>query len=302
MSAVRAYPGRSGRGAWAGWTTGLASLVGRLRLGERRIGLGQVAGVEVSVTYTWPIFALVTFALTFGYLPGSMPNYPPLDFALLGVLSILLLFGSVLVHELSHSLVARARGLGVRRITLFVLGGYTEIEGDVDDPVDEILIFLVGPLSSLALAASFFGLGRIPNSGGPVLAIMPYLATINLVLAIVNFVPGLPLDGGRVLRAAVWKATGKASYATYWTSVLGQAFAVVLVVLGVVQLASGGYLGGAWNLFAAWFLNGAALGSRRIQPLSVVFARATDDVAPTSLLPSEAPAVAPLEDEPRAEA
>ncbi len=298
MSTVRAFGGILSGGGSFGWLASLQSLAARLTFGARRLHLGQIAGIEVTVTYTWPIFALVTFALTFGYLPESMPSFTPLDFALVGCLSVLLLFGSVLFHELCHSLVAQARGLEVRRITLFVLGGMTEIEGDIADPVDEILVYLVGPLSSLALAGSFFGLGRLPNAGGPVLAVMPYLATINLVLAVVNFVPGLPLDGGRVLRAAVWKATGSARSATYWASVLGQGFAVVLVLLAVAQLATGGFLGAAWNLFIAWVLNGAAGSSRQVPATDVVRAPAAE-IPPTALRLADAPMPVRVDEGPR---
>lgn len=300
MSAVTVFQSGLSRGARA-WRSSAPSRAGRLRFVHRSLRLGRIAGFDVTVTYTWPIFALVTFALTVGYLPGTMPSFTPLDFAVLGCLAILLLFCSVLVHELSHSLVARARGLRVRGITLFVLGGMTQIDGEVEDPVDELLIFLAGPLSSLALAGAFLGLGRVPNAGGPVLAIMPYLATINLVLAAVNFVPGLPLDGGRVLRAAVWKATGSANSATYWASVLGQAFAVVLVVLAIVQLASGSYLGGVWNLFIGWFLNNAAKSSRRIPLLSVVYAQDEGKVPAIPRLLADAPAIVRVDEDPLAE-
>jgi Zn-dependent protease len=247
----------------------------------------------VKVRYTWPIFALVTFALTAGYLPGMMPSLPRRGYVLLGVLSAMLLFLSVLVHEASHALVAQARGLRVTGIVLFILGGYCEIDGEADDPLDELLVFLVGPIASLLLAGCFFGISLLPTPDSGVFLIPSYLATINLVLAAVNFVPGLPLDGGRVLRAAVWRFTGRADTATYWASTLGQVFAFALALFGVYMLVQGNYLGGVWNLFIGGFLNRTAASCRQRPALSMSYRASTSAVATGALLPVPVTAVEP---------
>lgn len=302
MSAARASQSGRSRGTRLGWQGGLRSLAGRLQFVRRRLRLGRVAGVEVNVNYSWPIFPLVTFALTITYLPTSLISLGPAVLAPLALVAALLLLGSLLVHELGHTLVARARGLKVNGITLFFLGGYTELDGELDDPIDELLIFLAGPLCSIAVAGSFFTLSRLPIAQSPVFAILPSLATVNLIIAAVNLVPGLPLDGGRVLRAVVRSATGSPNAATYWASIVGQVFAVVLVVLAGVQLANGSFLGGAWNLFIAWFLNGAALSSRRAPQVAVVYAGAAGDAIPTAILPSDVPVVVRVDEDHRLEA
>jgi Zn-dependent protease len=189
---------------------------------------------------------------------------------MLGGTLVLLLFASVLVHELGHSLTARARGLHVSNITLFVFGGMTVLEEEVDVPDDEIVVYVVGPIASLGLAGLFWGIGSVGDPESRIVMALPYLSVINLVLAAIYLVPGFPLDGGRVLRGVVWKATGSAYAGVNWASWLGQAFAALLVALAAIQFFDGNYLGAAWNVLIGWFLNGIAKGSRHVLVASPV--------------------------------
>jgi Zn-dependent protease len=225
--------------------------------------VGRVAGIEVRVDSSWVVIALlITYSM---YLRLSV-LYPELSgggAVGLAILSAVLFFGSVLVHELAHALVAQARGIRVQDITLFLFGGATQAKVDSRGPGDEFLIAVVGPLTSGLLAALFgiiAGLGRDVLST-PLAGTLGYLAWTNLLLAAFNLVPGFPLDGGRLLRSAIWKATGSLGRATRIASVSGQAVGWLLVAGGVAWLLAGDLAGGIWFAFIGWFLVQAARSS-----------------------------------------
>jgi Zn-dependent protease/CBS domain-containing protein len=181
----------------------------------------------------------------------------------LAIVSAVLFFGSVLVHELAHAVVSQARGIRVQDITLFLFGGATRARVESRGPGDEFLIALVGPLTSGILAGLF---GIVAGLGGGVLSrplagTLGYLAWTNLLLAGFNLVPGFPLDGGRLLRSAIWKATGSLSRATRVASVAGQGVGWLLVAAGVASLLAGDLAGGIWFAFIGWFLVQAARSS-----------------------------------------
>jgi Zn-dependent protease/CBS domain-containing protein len=225
--------------------------------------VGRIAGIEVRIDSSWAVIALlITYSM---YLRSSI-LYPELSgggAVALGILATVLFFGSVLVHELAHALVAQARGIRVQDITLFLFGGATRARVESRGPGDEFLIALVGPLTSGILAALF---GIIAGVGGdslsrPLAGTLGYLAWTNLLLAAFNLVPGFPLDGGRLLRAAIWKATGSLRRATQIASVAGQAVGWLLVAAGVAFLLAGDLAGGIWFAFIGWFLVQAARSS-----------------------------------------
>jgi Zn-dependent protease/CBS domain-containing protein len=225
--------------------------------------VGRIAGIEVRIDSSWAVIALlITYSM---YLRASV-LYPELSgggAVGVGILSAVLFFGSVLVHELAHALVSQARGIRVQDITLFLFGGATRARVESRGPGDEFLIALVGPLTSGLLAAGFgivAGLGRDLLSR-PLAGTFGYLAWTNLLLAGFNLVPGFPLDGGRLLRAAIWKATGSLARATRVASVAGQGVGWLLVAAGVASLLAGDLAGGIWFAFIGWFLVQAARSS-----------------------------------------
>lgn len=227
--------------------------------------LGRLADIEIGVHYTWLIaFALVAYSLAVGFFPSLFPGLDTGTYWAIGAVATLLLFVSVLVHELSHSLVAKARGLPVHSITLFIFGGVSNIREEPRTPGTEFVVAAVGPASSLILGGIFWGLYLAAETAtAPVRAVLFYLAIVNVILAVFNLLPGFPLDGGRVLRAILWGITGNLRKATNWASGVGQFFAFLLIVFGVFQVFAGNVLGGIWMAFIGWFLNGAAESSRR---------------------------------------
>ena len=226
--------------------------------------LGTVAGIEIRAHYTWLFaFLLIAWSLALGYFPSTNARLGAGTDWVLGIVSALLLFASVLVHELGHSLVAGARGLKVENITLFIFGGVSTIAREASTARDEFLVAIVGPLISLLLAAGFWLVGQVVPPASAVSAVANYLALANLLLGLFNIVPGFPLDGGRVLRSIVWGVTGDLSRATQVASYVGQAFAFVLIAWGVVQALSGDFFGGLWIAFIGWFLNSGAEASRQ---------------------------------------
>ena len=225
--------------------------------------VGRIAGIEVRVDSSWVVIALlITYSM---YLRASI-LYPELSgggAVGLAILATVLFFGSVLVHELAHALVSQARGIRVQDITLFLFGGATRARVESRGPGDEFLIAVVGPLTSGLLAALFgivAGFGRDVLST-PLAGTFGYLAWTNLLLAGFNLVPGFPLDGGRLLRSALWRATGSLSRATWVASLAGQAVGWLLVAAGVASLLTGNLAGGIWFAFIGWFLVQAARSS-----------------------------------------
>ncbi|HVL54305.1 MAG TPA: site-2 protease family protein, partial [Vitreimonas sp.] len=175
----------------------------------------SVAGIDIRVHPSWlVIFLLVTWSLASAYFPMTLPNEPATTHWLLGAVASLLLFASVLIHELAHSLVARARGLEVHSITLFLFGGVSNLASESRQPGIEFLVAIVGPLSSFALGGLALVAASLSPPGSAAQAVLGYLGIINLLLGGFNLIPGFPLDGGRVLRSIVWRATGSLRRAT----------------------------------------------------------------------------------------
>jgi Zn-dependent protease/CBS domain-containing protein len=227
----------------------------------------RIAGIEIGIHYTWLFaFILIAWSLAVGFFPATFVGFSDATYWLLGVLGSVGLFASVLVHELSHSFVALARGIRVHSISLFIFGGVSNLEGEAEQAKDEFLISIVGPISSFLLAAVFWVLHEVFSQGRtPIGAVFGYLAFVNLMLGAFNLVPGFPLDGGRVLRSAVWAVTGNMRRATQWASYVGQAVAFALIFWGLSRLFAGDFLGGLWTAFIGWFLNSAAESTRQQQ-------------------------------------
>ncbi len=224
--------------------------------------LGSIFGLEIRVDLSWfLIFFLVLWSLTASLFPANYPELSETTYLLMGVMGTLLFFASLVAHELAHSLVAKAKGIPVEGITLFVFGGIARTRMDAETPGDEFQIAGVGPLVSLILAGLFaliWWLGRSAEWAVEVTGVAGYLASINLILAIFNLLPGFPLDGGRLFRSIIWKATGNLKKATRIASWSGQFFAYLIIALGFVQLFGGNLLGGLWFVLIGWFLANAA--------------------------------------------
>jgi len=225
--------------------------------------VARIAGIDVRVDSSWVVIALlITYSmyLRFSILYKDLSTGAAVGIA---ILAAVLFFGSVLVHELAHALVSRARGIRVQDITLFLFGGATRARVESRGPGDEFLIAAVGPLTSGLVAALFwavdvFARGALPGS---LIGMFGYLAWVNLLLAGFNLVPGFPLDGGRLLRSLVWRATGSFRRATRIASLAGQAVGWLLVAGGVAFLLAGNLAGGIWFAFIGWFLVQAARAS-----------------------------------------
>ncbi len=224
--------------------------------------LGSIFGLEIRVDLSWfLIFFLILWSLTESLFPRVYPELSEITYLFMGVLGTLLFFVSLIAHELAHSLVAKVKGIPVAGITLFVFGGISRTRMDAETPGDEFQIAGVGPLVSLILAGLFAliaWLGRGASWTVAVTGVARYLASINLLLAIFNLLPGFPLDGGRLFRAVVWKITGDFKKATRIASWGGQFLAYIIIALGFVQLFNGNFLSGCWWILIGWFLANAA--------------------------------------------
>jgi Zn-dependent protease/CBS domain-containing protein len=222
--------------------------------------IGKIFGIEISIHFSWIIIlVLLTWSLAVGWFSQLYPGWSTFTYWLVSLIAALLLFVSVLLHELAHSIVARARGLPVKNITLFVFGGVSNIEKEPGSPGVEFQIAVVGPLTSLLIGGLayllFWLLGR---STTPLEAILGYLAYANVLLGVFNLIPGFPLDGGRVLRSIVWKINGNLRKATQIVTIVGQVIAYLFILLGIWMFFGGNLIGGLWIGFIGWFLLSSA--------------------------------------------
>lgn len=226
---------------------------------EASIKLGRLWGIPIGLHISWfLIFGLVTWSLAQGYFPSEYPHLPAETCWLMGALTSLLFFGSVLTHELGHSFIALRNQVPVRGITLFIFGGVAQIAQESRTPGAEFRIAIAGPLTSLALATGFAALWFLAQASPLVAAPSLWLARINTMVAIFNLIPGFPLDGGRVLRAIVWKVTGNLPRATRIATFTGQLVAFGFMGLGVFIMLGGHFFNGLWLVFIGWFLQNAA--------------------------------------------
>lgn len=227
---------------------------------KAQIRLGRIAGIEIGLHYSWFIIAiLITFSLKDQFRMVN-PDWSPVLMWGIALVTAVLFFVALLLHELAHSLVAKSRGLKVRAITLFALGGVSQIESEASDAKSEFWIAIVGPLTSLAIGALCLGVERLAFPGqatepaAPVAALLMWLGRINVVLAIFNMIPGYPLDGGRVLRSIIWWIGQSQERATKWASYAGQLVAFLFILYGLVASFTTRSFQGLWIVFIGWFL------------------------------------------------
>ena len=258
----------------------------------RGVSLGSIFGIPIRVDYSW---AVIAFLMTTSFAVGYGQTYPYLGLAArlsLGLSSCLLLFASVLAHELSHAVIALRNDVGIRSITLFIFGGAAEMVEEPKAAGAEFRIAVAGPVMSLFLAAVFFALGSVALGAlpPPFLEVMEVLARMNLLLVAFNVVPGFPLDGGRVLRAALWGIWGKFSAATRVASAVGSFFGATVVLMGFIWIFFlNNLIGGLWFVFIGFFLRRAARGSYQ----QLVIHQALEGVSAEDLMVRDVPCVPP---------
>jgi Zn-dependent protease/predicted transcriptional regulator len=229
---------------------------------REHIRLGRVAGVDVGINWSvLAIFLLITVGLAAGRFPLTVPGLDPVAYVTAGLVAGVIFFLSLLAHELSHALVAQRNGVEVEGITLWLFGGVARLKGDAPDPGAELRIAGVGPLTSLVLGGLFFVLAIVSSALDQhplVVDVFTWLSLINVVLAIFNLVPAAPLDGGRILRAILWRTRGDRTSAAITAAHSGKAFGWLLVVVGLAFLLFVPGLGGLWLMLIGWFLIAAA--------------------------------------------
>jgi len=228
------------------------------------IKLFKVAGVQVDIDYSWlVVFVLVLWSLSAGYFPQTYPGHQTFKYWIVGFAATVLFFASVLIHELSHAAVGNMLGEKIDRITLFIFGGMAHLSGEPKNANDEVKIAGVGPLTSLVLAFAFWLAAQalaLESASSLWTAVFHYLAFINLALALFNLLPGFPLDGGRLLRAVLWKRWGDLHRATAHAADWGRNIAWALMALGALEIFAGALVGGLWLIFIGLFLRAAAAG------------------------------------------
>jgi Zn-dependent protease/predicted transcriptional regulator len=227
------------------------------------ISIGKMFGIPVKLHYSWfLVFALVAWSLAAEYFPATYPGWDLTTSIVASVITSLLFFGSVLAHELMHSVVARSEGIPIQGITLFIFGGVSQMTEEPRKPEDEFRMAIAGPLTSLALGVIFlaiwFFLKSLPQV---VIAIAFWLGWINVTLAGFNLVPGFPLDGGRVLRSLLWWRSQNIKSATKVASTVGRVIGYLFISAGIWIVFQGNWFNGIWLAMIGWFLESAASGS-----------------------------------------
>lgn len=235
---------------------------------KQSVSLGRVLGIPITLDLSWfLVFALLTWSLATSVFPAEFGHWPTTLYWIVGAATALMLFVSVLLHELGHSMVARHYKIAVRRITLFFFGGVAEIGTEPPSASAEFWIALAGPAVSLALAIWFALLRPVAQAATPFLALTRYLAYINGSLALFNLIPAFPLDGGRIFRSAIWGVTHDLRRATRIAAGVGRFVAVLFILSGVWQVLTGNWGNGLWIALIGWYLQSVATSQVQQQAL-----------------------------------
>ena len=240
-------------------------------MNRHTIPLGRILGIPIGLDYSWfLIFVLLTWTMAVGYYPAEFKNWPAAMYWVIGAATAIMLFVSVLLHELGHSVVAMRYKVPVRSITLFIFGGVSQIATEPPTATAGFWISLIGPIVSFALAALFRLLQPLSTGVVPLLALFKYLTYINVALGLFNLVPGFPLDGGGVFRAIVWGFTHNMHRATLIAANVGRFIAYLFIIFGVWQIIGGHFIDGMWIAFIGWFLESAAVAQVKHETLQGV--------------------------------
>jgi len=230
-------------------------------MNRHTIPLGRILGIPIGLDYSWfLIFGLITWTMAVGYYPAEFKNWPTAQYWIVAAVTAIMLFVSVLLHELGHSVVAMHYKIRVRSITLYIFGGISQIGTEPISATVQFWVSIAGPAISFALAIFFFLLQPVFTGVVPLLALAKYLVYINIVIGLFNLIPGFPLDGGGVFRAVVWGITHNRRRATLIAANLGRFIAYIFIFLGVWQMFGGNFINGMWIAFIGWFLESAAKG------------------------------------------
>ena len=237
-------------------------------MNRHTIPLGRILGIPIGLDYSWfLIFVLITWTMAVGYYPAEFKNWPTAQYWIVGAVTAIMLFVSVLLHELGHSVVAMHYKIPVRSITLYIFGGISQIGTEPIRAAAQFWISIAGPAVSFALAVFFFLLQPVFTNVVPLLALAKYLVYINIVIGLFNLIPGFPLDGGGVFLAVVWAITHNRRRATLIAANLGRFIAYLFIFFGVWQMIGGNFMNGMWIAFIGWFLESAARG--QVQQLTL---------------------------------
>jgi Zn-dependent protease/CBS domain-containing protein len=251
---------------------------------DGNIRVGNLFGIPFYINPSW-FFVLGLVTLSYGGALGAQfPSLGAITPWLLGLVAALLLFASVLAHELGHSFVAIKQGIGVKSITLFLFGGLAALEKESESPSEAFWVAIAGPAVSVLLFGLFTAVNFALPLSGPLGAVLGLLASVNLILALFNLIPGLPLDGGNILKAAVWKITGNPYKGVVFASRAGQFLGWLAIISGLIPLFLYGSFGSFWNILIGWFLlqnAGRSAQSANIQQLLSAL-KAEDAVLPDS--------------------
>jgi Zn-dependent protease/predicted transcriptional regulator len=229
---------------------------------DRNFKLFKLFGFEVGLEPSWIIIAiLIAWSLSTGFFPFQIKNLSTQTYWMMGIIGAIGLFLSIVAHEFTHSMVARKHGVPMKGITLFIFGGVAEMGDEPPSAKAEFQIAVVGPLSSIAIALFFYAISKLGVQEGwpqPVNGVVAYLAMINGFLAVFNLVPAFPLDGGRILRSILWGWRKNLRWATRISASIGTGFGIFLIVLGVIRVLSGNFIGGMWLFLIGMFIQNAA--------------------------------------------
>ena len=226
--------------------------------------LGRIAGIRIGINWSWLIvFALIVWSLASAVFPAQNPGFSDGEYVAMAVVAALLFFASLLLHELGHALQAKRDGLEIEGINLWLFGGVAQFKGGFPSAGAEFRIAIAGPLVSLALGVLFVLVAAFAGLPNAVDGVVAWLGFTNLILLAFNLLPALPLDGGRVLRSALWHFRGDLRWATWVASAVGRGFGFLFIGLGLFMLIVEGAFSGAWLAFIGWFLLQAATGEAR---------------------------------------
>ncbi|HZD59253.1 MAG TPA: site-2 protease family protein [Anaerolineae bacterium] len=242
------------------------------------IRLGKIFGIEITLDYSWfIIFAIITFVLSFSLFPQLVPGLSTTAYIIIGGITSVLFFSSVLFHEMVHSIIAKRNGIDIRGIRLIIFGGVSQIAEEPRTPGVEFKVAIAGPLSSIVLGGAFLGISVAGNQAGlGPLVVAPafWLGYINIFLGVFNLLPGFPLDGGRVFRSAIWYFTGNLVRSTNIAAGVGKGIAYLMIFAGIVGPLFGGLISLVWFVLLGWFLLRAAEAER----IQVIYHEALEGV------------------------